>query len=147
MEHFEQGYQQKTKQQPKTECFIQQGETIRDQRKIAVEFNKYFTNIGKNLAKQIKNRGGDVTKTIEVNQKNTIYLNPTDENEIQEIISKSENKTSEDIDGLTMEVLKKISSAIIQPITTICNRSLEEGHFPQRMKEAKVIPRYKKDDP
>ena len=99
------------------------------------------------MAKQIRHRDEDATKTIEVNQRNSIYLNPTDENEIQEIISKSENKKSEDIDGLTMEVLKKISPALIKPITLICNRSLEEGHFPQGMKEAKVIPLYKKDDP
>ena len=36
---------------------------------------------------------------------------------------------------------------IVEPLTHICNQSLQEGIFPQQLKIANVIPLYKSDDP
>ncbi len=42
--------------------------------------------------------------------------------------------------------MKIIKDALVKPITTIINQMLISGIFPEKLKIAKVIPLYKKDD-
>ena len=49
-------------------------------------------------------------------------------------------------DGLSVKMLKQIKYDISSSITLIINQSLTSGIFPERLKIAKVIPIYKKDD-
>ena len=44
-------------------------------------------------------------------------------------------------------MLKKLAPVIINPLTHIINQSLCTGIFPHRLKIAKVIPLFKKNDP
>ena len=44
-------------------------------------------------------------------------------------------------------LLKLSTEFIANPLTHICNMSLSEGFFPDRMKIANVKPLYKADDP
>ena len=57
---------------------------------------------------------------------------------------KSKNSTG--IDGLSTNLLKILMPAIVKPLTLILNQSLATGIFPDKLKTAKVIPLYKKDD-
>ena len=50
------------------------------------------------------------------------------------------NQKSEDVNGMSMSVIKNIMSCIIIPFTFICNKSFSSGIFPDAMKVAKVIP-------
>ena len=66
--------------------------------------------------------------------------------DINKIIDKLKSKTSTGIDGISNKILKGIKSAIIEPLTLIINQIFTTGIFPHRLKQAKVIPLYKKDD-
>ena len=56
------------------------------------------------------------------------------------------NKTSNDSDGLNMNMIKSIIQTIKTPFTKICNLSLKSGIFPNQLKVAKVIPIFKSGD-
>ena len=45
-----------------------------------------------------------------------------------------------------MQILKLIKEPLIQPLTLLTNQILNSGIFPNKLKEAKVIPIYKKED-
>ena len=45
-----------------------------------------------------------------------------------------------------MKLLKNLIPALVGPLTVIINQSLATGIFPDKLKIAKVIPLYKKDD-
>ena len=49
-------------------------------------------------------------------------------------------------DGISTKLLKAIKQEICKPLTIIINQSLATGIFPDPLKIAKVIPRYKKGD-
>ena len=49
-------------------------------------------------------------------------------------------------DGLSMKLLKQFKTALIIPITSVINQSINTGIFPDKLKIAKVIPLFKKDD-
>ena len=66
------------------------------------------------------------------------------------VINSLTNKSSVEIDGrpISTILLKCIApSSIIKPLTLIINQIMKTGVFPNKMKLAKVIPIYKKDDP
>ena len=56
-------------------------------------------------------------------------------------------KNSCGIDALSTKLIKMIGDDIARPLTFIINQSLSTGVFPDKLKTAKVIPLYKKDDP
>ena len=45
-----------------------------------------------------------------------------------------------------MKLLKFLLPAVIKPLTLVINQSLATGIFPDKLKIAKVMPFYKKDD-
>ena len=68
------------------------------------------------------------------------------EEEIYTIIHKFPTKTSTGHGNLYMKLIKSTSSLIYKPLTIIINQSLKTGIFPDKVKIAKVLPLYKKDD-
>ena len=74
---------------------------------------------------------------------NSLYLSPTNEKEIKNLIQSLPNKNSSGYDNISNVLLKKISPAILTPLTIVFNSSLSEGEFPQQMKLAEVVPLYK----
>ena len=63
--------------------------------------------------------------------------------ELLNIVSKFNNKTSEDVNGLSMKVLKLVIGSIVKPLTFVTNLSFSSGIFPNDLKIAKVIPLFK----
>ena len=66
---------------------------------------------------------------------------------MHKIISDLSVKNSCGVDGISSKLLKTISPVIAAPLAHIINQSLCTGIFLDRLKIAKVIPIYKKDDP
>ena len=65
---------------------------------------------------------------------------------IVKIINDFKPKSSTGHDGLSMKLVKKLIPCLDEPFTYIINQSLTTGIFPNKLKIAKVIPLYKKDD-
>ena len=61
-----------------------------------------------------------------------------------EELERLENKTSEDINGVSGKLLKNISTEIAPALSYIFNLSLETGVFPDCWKMSRTIPIYKK---
>lgn len=73
-----------------------------------------------------------------------MFLTPTNTQEIHEIVAGLESKNSSGLDEIPISVVKKIISFIAEPIAYIVNHCLQRGIFPDSLKEAKVIPVFKK---
>ena len=128
--------------------FIVNNRTVTDHKKIADEFNIFFSNIGSTLSASIKLDDSTIAFTD--------YLdNPTDhrfsfskitENETLTIINSLKSKYSSGNDDISNRLLKSIKCEISKPLTIIINQSLETGIFPDALKVAKVKPLFKKGD-
>ena len=70
----------------------------------------------------------------------TIYLNPTNIAEVTTLIHSLPIKTSKGYDDISNVMLKTLHLSIVCPLTSICNKSLTEGCFPDLMKFADVVP-------
>ena len=54
-----------------------------------------------------------------------MFLNPTNEQEIVQIIDIFIDKSSEDINGISMTLIKRVKDFIAKPMQYICNLSFE----------------------
>ena len=74
---------------------------------------------------------------------NFSYTKPDD---IEKIIRNIRPKSSAWCDNISTKLLKEIENVVSRPLSIIINQSLYAGVFPDKLKIAKVIPLYKKDD-
>ena len=128
--------------------FIVDGNKTNCKTNIANSFNSFFANIGKKLSDKIN---CDTRNTINTYLKQNIISSFAFEcvevNDVLKIISDLAPKKSCGIDHISSKLLKRISIIIAAPLAHIVNQSLCTGIFPDRLKIARVIPLYKKDDP
>ena len=110
---------------------------------IANGFNKFFVNIGPDLASKITTPNKSVSAYLKNGNINSMYLTGVVKQDIVNTVNKFSNKTSKDCNDINMVLLKKVITCVANPFTFICNKSLEEGVFPDEMKCAKVIPLFK----
>jgi hypothetical protein len=113
---------------------------------ISNRFNKFFAEIGPKLASQIQSNSS-FSDFLNDPQPNTIFLHPTHEAEICDIVNKFKNGKSAGYDDISPSVIKQVIIFITKPLAHIFNLSLSSGIFPSALKVAKVIPVFKKDDP
>ena len=128
--------------------FKTQNGIIRDQTEIASNFNDFFINIGPNLAKQINIDGKPKFESYLRKQtiRTTFEFKLISEETTTKIINSFKPLKSAGIDNISGILLKFCRDLIAKPITAIINQSLTTGIFPNKLKIAKVIPIYKKDE-
>ena len=114
---------------------------------IANGFCEFFTNVGKHCADKIGKSKNTFSQYLgNNNMKRSIYLNPTSQEEIMNILKLFKPKKSTDCDNISMKLLQDLGHCVSYPISMIVNRSLSEGVVPKSMKVAKVVPIYKSKD-
>nr|XP_047146234.1 uncharacterized protein LOC124819085 [Hydra vulgaris] len=113
---------------------------IFDKKEIAENFNKFFINIGKELAADIT-PGNNFKKTHYVMDESELSLN-----ELQASFNALKINKSAGFDDINVNVLKAVFDAIKLPVLFIFNLSITTGIFPCQLKIARVVPVYKNGD-
>ena len=129
-----------------TKAFKVNGNTITDPKDISDEFCKFFTNIGTIYASNIppsNNQSDSYLKKKRLPNTKSIYLTPTDHNEILKILQDLKPKKSAGHDNITPELLKQIDTHVAYPISILTNKSITSGIVPEFLKLSKVIPIFK----
>ena len=106
---------------------------------------KHFSTVGKTYANNIKSSTKGLIyycNKIPLNN-NSLYFNPTNMVEISNIINNLANKSSYGYDQISNKLIKELRPVISYPLMLVFNRSLEEGMFPELMKQVDTIPLYK----
>ena len=77
----------------------------------------------------------------------TFKFEPVSEAKVQLIIKNLKSKSSFGHHNISTKILLKLLPILCQRLTLIIHQSLRTGKFPDRLKIAKIIPVYKKEDP
>ena len=122
------------------------GKEVENKTSIATEFNSYFSNVAKNLVKEIPSCKWRKRFDQYLGRKNpkSLVFKRTCPKEISKILKCLAEKTSSGWDTIPQKVIKSNPYNILMALSHIFNLSIKEGIFPQKMKLAKVIPIFKK---
>ena len=120
------------------------GVTLSSLHDIANGFNKYYVNVGPNLAKEIRSDNLERPPLPSTNNPNSFYFFPTGAEEVSNILGSLKPKNSTGHDNISSKILKQLyGPGIILPCVHIINLSLSTGIIPDAMKLAKVVPIFK----
>ena len=121
---------------------------ITEPQDISNTVNKFFSEIGENLATKFANQDNDeYKKYLGPPASQSIFLHKIKETEILDTIKNLKKSSSSGHDDITSKFVK-ISAPILTPaLVKIFNLALSTGVYPNSLKIAKVIPIFKKGDP
>lgn len=106
---------------------------------LANEFNKYLVSQCPRTL-----HGQNLTASFAI--KDSMFLSPTDSNEVKSIFLNLKNSKCVDNDGVQVRPVKYVIDVLTPYITHIYNRCLVSGVFPNRLKVAKVLMIFKGGD-
>ena len=118
---------------------------IFDERKIANEFNTFFTKIRSKLASKIPNASTTfkscINKPDSIMETKKFLMN-----ELKDPFFFLKINKSAGYDDISFNVLKKCFSNLCESLKYLFNLSVEKGNLPDNLKIAKVTPIYKADN-
>lgn len=115
---------------------------ITNKTEIANQFNKFFCEVGENLAKDI-NPCQNYTEQISWSNKSLYFLKETSDQEIRKIIKQLKLKKAPGPDGIRSETLKEISNEISPILSYLINLGFRIGDFPDVLKIGEIKPLFK----
>ena len=112
---------------------------------IAEEFAKFYSNLGESLASKITPGYKLAEDYLSLIPRivNSLVFSGTNATEIEKIIDRLPNKASSGYDGVSNILLKKLGKSLLYLLGIIFNQSIATGCFPDMMKVAEIIPLYK----
>ena len=125
---------------------IHDNKPITDNEGISNTINNFFVNIGSSIEAKIPAGQKSFRTYLGDKIQNSVFLNPCTPGEIEEIISEFGNFKSCGPFSLPTKILKEFNKHLIGPLSSIINKSLSEGIFPDMLKSALVCPIFKKND-
>ena len=132
---------------PIPETMTINGQDCSDKGTIAESFNTFFASIGKQNELNIRTHHWPHFEDYLTGANNFNFSFHLIENTTTfRIIKYTKSATSKGHDGISSEFLKLISADVSKCVTTIINRSLTSGIFPNSLKIAKVTPIFKKEN-
>ncbi len=115
---------------------------------IANQLNLFFTSIAHEIVNNIHPTKQDHSSLINpprIHNLSTFSFhdNPLTIKEITDAIDNLKPKNSVDLEGISTNFIKKISSAVLKPLYFIFSSSFKDGIVPSQFKISKIIPLFK----
>ena len=104
------------------ESFLYNNSVITDKNEVSNKFSDYFVNVGKTPAAQIPKSGPSFHKYLPEANKECIFLIPTDEREIRNIILNVRN-SAPGYDGISLKCIYPVIDTLATPLAYITNLS------------------------
>ena len=119
---------------------------VTDNQIISEGFNKFFVNIGKDIANAIPSTSNTPVDYLGPMTKESIFLSPTCLNEIITIIKELDQSACPGPDTIHPSAIKAACNYISPILVSLINYCLEDAIFPSKLKPAVVTPIFKDGD-
>ena len=120
------------------------GNLTTDSSKMANIFNDFFVNVADNITKKIPRSKKSPMDYLSNKNSHSVFISPSVPYEISDIIDQFKTGKSIGPNSIPMKLFKILSPYVSSPLSLIINESFQTGVFPTKMKQAKVIPLFKK---
>jgi hypothetical protein len=118
-----------------------------DNADISNTFNNFFSTVGSNISNSIPHTDIDpLSYCTNFPDIPHLELAGTGPCQVGDTIKLLVSKSSTDLDGISIKLLKAVRAEIESPLAHAFNLSLTTGEFPHRLKASKVVPIHKAGD-
>ena len=126
--------------------FRHENRVLQDPKEIADNFNKFFADIGPNLADKVPKSSRSFSDYLGSKTNSDFQFSELSQVRLYNFIKKMKPKTSYGEDLVSSKVFQFVAPVILRPLRHLINLSLKTGYFPSQFKVAKVIPIHKESD-
>ena len=120
------------------------GVVTNDSKRVANDFNSFFTNIASTLDEKLPEPQTDPLTYLSGDYPNSLAVTPVGIAEIITTIKSLKNKKCA-INEISVHIIKENSHLIAPALKILFNQSISSGVFPAKLKKATVIPLHKSD--
>ena len=120
---------------------------IANKTSVAETFNNFLVNVGSNLPSKIPKAKNTFCKYLKKRISNSFFINAVKDNEIEKLIKNLNHNKSLGPCSIPVKILKNHANDLKQPLAFLINLSFQQGVFPEALKNARVTPIFKKDNP
>ena len=113
---------------------------------LADSFNNFFVTIAENIDKNIIHTNTNYKEYLEKSVTNSLFLKPTNEEEINSIIKQMKTNTAIGPNSIPTKILKMSQQIIAKPLGYLINLSFSTGVFPDLLIIASITSVFKKGD-
>ena len=124
---------------------LDNGDTITNPYDISYTFNNYFASIAETTKKSIKYAHKHFLDYLSNESDSTIFLQPTDKEEIANIIYSPNSSKASVPNSIPYRILFLLKNDISKQLADLFNLSFLTGVFPSVLKTTKVVSVFKKD--
>ena len=125
---------------------LDNGDTITNPYDIANTYNNYFASIAETTKKKNIKYSHKHFSDYRANENgNSIFLQPTDKEEIANIVSSLNSNKASGPNSIPYRILLLLKNEISKHLADLFNLSFMTGVFPSVLKTAKLVPVFKKD--
>lgn len=136
-----------TDQSPFPEHIEKDNHLVYNKKIICNTLNEYFVSIGPKLSDEIQQNVNISYRDYLTNPfQNKFSFQNIDEKYVIKIIDSLKPKNCSTDDCISVKLIKSLKSEISKALCIMINQSINTGIFPDRLKQAKVIPIHKKDN-
>lgn len=125
---------------------IIENKVITDKKEIANKFNKYFNNVGSEMAQKIEVNYRDRRYENNEQNVNSIFLSLASEIEILTILKKLKVRAAGGIDGIPVRVLQTLDVYVAKPLADLINMIILTNEVPEHFKKAEIVPIFKANE-
>ena len=134
-------------------CLLEDGNVVNDPVSVCNVFNDNFSNIANDIGRDLSEEEvQNHTSVIKIREhvptaSVPFVFKPISERQVDKYITSIGKKKATGLDDLSANVLKIIKKPYLCHLTRMINRMFEESTFPKHMKNARITPIFKKEDP
>jgi len=132
-----------TGSEQKIDKITSNGQEITNKTEIANAFNDFFVDIGKNISESVPPTQKIPENFLQDINPPDMHLNPISPGTVVSLLKSLKSKSSVDIEGLTVKLLKEVAIEISKPLSHIFSRSFSLGIFPDKLKISRIVPVFK----
>ena len=121
------------------------GKLLTDQKVVVDKMNSYFVNVADNLASKIPTPKVNHRHFLKNPNIHSLFLTEIGPDEISKIVKDLGINKSGDIYGNNPNLIKLGGPVLIQILTLLFNKSIDQGIFPSALKLSKIVPIHKGD--
>ena len=120
--------------------------TLKSSEEISEGFNKFFTDIGRNLANNVALSNCHFEEFIQPSMSEFKLFNPITVDTVHQLLTSIATNKATGIDQISCKFIKISAPIISATLTYLFNQTIDQCSFPNEWKTARVSPLYKNGD-